>query len=102
MLSPRTISTPSGSSMTGSSGEKMRSTLSDRMTLVVWSNPINLPCGSKTDPRGAGREGTAGRSVLRSVVRICRSQSSGRQTYDDDSAILRDDEDLLCARRRGR
>lgn len=51
MLSPRTISTPSGSSMTGSSTEKMRSIESARIMLVVWSKPISLPCRPDCEPK---------------------------------------------------
>lgn len=81
MLSPRTTYSPKGTSSTPSSMLYTRSVLSDKMTLVVWSNPSSLPCCPKNQLPHARREG-------------------GR-TNDDGPAVLSDYEDLLCRARGG-
>lgn len=78
--------------MTGSSGEKMRSTLSARMTLVVWSKPINLPCKEERKSKEQRRFAQGGEQRARCVLLA----TIARPTHDDHSAILCDDEDLLC------
>lgn len=89
MLSPRTISTPSGSSMTGSSTEKMRSIESARIMLVVWSKPISLPCGT-------GLRTTPPKKRVSFSDRPDSRAARGWETHDDDSTILCDDEDFFC------
>lgn len=82
MLSPLTTYSPSGTSSTPSSMLYTRSVLSDKMTLVVWSNPSSLPCAAK------GHQ-------------LARRGRRGDGTNDDGPAVLGDYEDLLCGGRGG-